>query len=110
MGYIICDVRAVSFVKKNFTHIPEGLIFIDGEDTPFKIKPSAIVICRRETDGSDFSRPLPMSIPQEIYEWIKSYDNEPKSHSIGFLGGMTHETRKFIVDSIGKLYPDALSQ
>tara|TARA_B100001964_G_C14174528_1_gene573164 strand:- start:764 stop:958 length:195 start_codon:yes stop_codon:yes gene_type:complete len=63
---------------------------IDGEDGPAKIKPNKYVVCRRETDGSDFSIPLPMAMPEEILNWITSYDNTSKQYSIGFLGRMSH--------------------
>ena len=109
-NYVICDVRAVSFFQANFSQLSAAFVLIDGEDGPAKIKPNQFVVCRRETDGSDFSIPLPMAMPEEILNWITSYDNTSKQYSIGFLGSMSHGKRKEIAETIGRLYPDALFQ
>ncbi len=61
------------------------IVAIDGEDFPVSIKPGPFVICRRETDGTDYSIPLPMALPEEIFNRITSYGDNPKSYSFGFL-------------------------
>ncbi|UCD82318.1 MAG: glycosyltransferase family 1 protein [Desulfobacterales bacterium] len=109
-NYIICDVRALGYLQEHFTAWSSGLIIIDGEDLPVKIPPGKYIICRRETDGSDFSIPLPMAIPEEILNWITSYDDEPKQYSIGFLGGTHDGLRKSIAEILAQFYPDALLQ
>ncbi|MFH1673058.1 MAG: glycosyltransferase [Pseudomonadota bacterium] len=108
--YIICDVRAVNLLQKSFSQLPSGLIFIDGEDIPVKIKPGPYVICRRETDGTDFSIPLPMALPEELLKWIASYDNVSKQYSIGFLGSGSQGERQSIAETLTRIYPDALLQ
>jgi spore maturation protein CgeB len=108
--YIVCDVRACSLLQSIITEWPSGLVLIDGEDFPVKLSPGPYVICRRETDGSDFSIPLPMALPEEIYHWIASYDTVQKEYSIGFLGcvGTFSEERRTIVEAIAQFYPDSL--
>ncbi len=108
--YIVCDSRALPALLENLSQWPAGLVVIDGEDFPAKIPPGKYVICRRETDGSDFSIPLPMAIPEEIFNWISSYDNAAKQYSIGFLGSTNDGVRKKIAETIAQNYPDALLQ
>lgn len=108
--YIVCDVRALPALLENLSEWPAGLVIIDGEDVPAKIPPGKYIICRRETDGSDFSIPLPMAIPQEIFKWISSYDKAPKQYSVGFLGSTHDGVRKKIAETINRHYPDALLQ
>jgi hypothetical protein len=107
---IICDARAVPGLLESLSDWPIGLVIIDGEDSPAKIPPGKYVICRRETDGSDFSIPLPMALPEEILQWISSYDETPKQYSIGFLGSTHDGVRKKIAEMIAQYYPDALLQ
>lgn len=110
--YIICDIRAFSFLQEIAPQCPHGLVLLDGEDHPVRIDPGSFVICRRETDGSDFSIPLPMSLPEEIYKWITLFDNSPKSYSVGFLGsaGDLSTGRGRIIEQISRHYPDSLLQ
>ena len=108
--YIICDVRAVSILQKNLNHLPSGLILIDGEDAPAKIAPGSYLISRRETDGSDFSIPLPMAIPEEIFDWVSSYDNVQKKYNIGFMGCASDENRKTVVMTLNQHYENNLFQ
>lgn len=68
--YIICDVRACSFLQNMLPQWFSGLAHIDGEDYPVKILQDPYVMCRRETDGTEFSIPLPMAMPEEIFSWI----------------------------------------
>jgi hypothetical protein len=81
---------------------------IDGEDRPSPVRPGNYVLFRRETDGSDFSIPLPMGLPEEIFEWIASYDAMTKCYSIGFLGS-THDGRRMdLIQTLAARYPDCL--
>jgi hypothetical protein len=86
------------------------LAVIDGEDHPQKIAPGPFVVCRRETDGSDYSIPLPMALPQEVFEWITSYDNQPKNSTIGFLGSTHDGSRKSLVEALARYYPQSMFQ
>ena len=106
--YIICDCRSFSLLLDNLTAWPSGLVIVDGEDSPVNIPPGKYVICRRETDGSDFSIPLPMAIPEEVLHWITSYDNTPKQYNIGFLGCADAGERKRTVETIVQICPDTL--
>lgn len=108
--YIICDARAAGFLQRGDTQLPPGMVVVDGEDFPMKIPPGPYAICRRETDGSDFSIPLPMALPEEILRWIQSYDSMPKAYSVGFLGSFSEfcEERKDIAHEIARRYPDSL--
>lgn len=110
--YIICDIRAFPQLQNYLLQWPSGLVLVDGEDAPSHTLPGPYVICRRETDGTDFSIPLPMALPEEILQWITSYDNIQKSYSIGFSGsaGDLSSERRAIVDTISKFYPDSLLQ
>jgi hypothetical protein len=108
--YVVCDVRALGFLQKELNDWPAGLAIIDGEDSPVGIPPGKYIICRRETDGSDYSIPLPMALPEEIFKWIVSYDDMPKHYSIGFLGSTQDGWRQQIIEAIAKYYPDALLQ
>ena len=107
--YIICDIRAVSILQSIVSQWPPGLALIDGEDQPVRIPPGPYVICRRETDGTDHSIPLPMALPEEIFHWISSFDENEKKYSIGFLGatGNFNEERKSLVDILSTYYPDS---
>ena len=107
---IICDARAEQFIKSRISVLPSQMAILDGEDTPGYIPAGRHVICRRETDGSDFSVPLPMALPEEILQWISSYDSVPKQYSIGFLGCASHGRRPEIIKKLQQLYPDSLFQ
>ncbi len=108
--YVICDIRAFSLIEKNCTTPPAGLVIVDGEDRPVRIPVGPYVVCRRETDGADYSIPLPMALPEEILRWISSFDNIPKTYSVGFLGSVTQlcMDRKIIVEELARAYPDCL--
>jgi hypothetical protein len=109
-SYIFCDVRAIPLLQRLVSQWPRGLAMVDGEDAPVQIAPGPFAICRRETDGSDFSVPLPMALPEEILKWVASYDQIPKSHSVGFLGSVTQfaPERGAIAQRITQLFPDCL--
>jgi hypothetical protein len=106
--YIISDYRALHFLLENLSSWPSGLVVVDGEDTSSQIPIGRYVICRRETDGSDFSIPLPMALPEEILQWISSYHNTPKEYSIGFLGSTIDGERRRTIETVAKDFPDAL--
>jgi hypothetical protein len=108
--YIICDCRSFPALLGNLTDWPPGLVVVDGEDSPAKVPPGRYVICRRETDGSDFSIPSPMAIPEEVLDWITTYDNSPKQYTIGFFGCADGGYRKRTVETIAQICPDTLFQ
>ncbi len=113
--YVICDIHALSLFNSMLDKLPGiqlKVVIIDGEDFPAKINPGSFVICRRETNGTDYSIPLPMSLPEEIFNRISSYKDNPKSYSIGFLGsvGKHSESRYTLIEEIASYYPDSLLQ
>ncbi len=113
--YVICDVRAQSLYQSIYDKVPGlqvKLVVIDGEDFPVKINPGPFVLCRRETDGTDYSIPLPMALPEEIFNRITSYGDNPKSYSIGFIGavGKYLESRSTLIENLAYYYPDSLLQ
>ncbi|MFV1977447.1 MAG: glycosyltransferase [Candidatus Scalindua sp.] len=113
--YVVCDVHALSLFNSmldKLSGVQIKVVIIDGEDFPAKISPGSFVICRRETDGTDYSIPLPMALPEEIFNRISSYDDNPKSYSIGFLGsvGKYSESRYALIEKIASYYPDSLLQ
>ena len=67
--------------SKPSVRLRRPLAVIDGEDRPVPGQPRRGVLFRRETDGSDGSIPLPMSLPEEIFNWIAAYDGQPKRYS-----------------------------
>jgi hypothetical protein len=85
---------------------------VDGGDCPSRIQPGPYVICRREATGFDFGIPLPMSLPEEIFNWITSFDNVSKRYSVGFLGSLDglYDERRIVVEKVAELYPDSLLQ
>jgi len=108
--YIICDLRVFPQLLKTFSEIPKGLVVVDGEDQPQAITPGPYVVCQRESDGSHFSIPLPMSLPEEIIKWINSYELNSKEYSVGFLGSVhdTYRERQVIAEAISQWYGDCL--
>jgi hypothetical protein len=108
--YIICDFRALSPFLQTVLEIPQRLVIVDGEDTPQRIPPGPYVFCQRETDGSRYSIPLPMALPEEVMNWIQSYDHHPKEYSVGFLASFTpaYEERKVIAEHLSRWYGDCL--
>lgn len=113
--YVVCDVYALSFFNNMLSKLSGkqlNIVLIDGDDFPAKISPGSFLVCRRETDGTDYSIPLPMALPEEIFDRISSYNDNPKSYSIGFLGavGEQTESRYEIIEKIASYYPDSLLQ
>jgi len=109
-NFVVADIRAATFLKEQLDQWPDGMVWLDGEDVPVRINPGPYVVGRRETDGSDFSIPIPMALPEEILNWIKSFDQVPKTRSIGFLGSTEGGLRRRIAEEISKCFPDALFQ
>ena len=105
---VVCDLRALPFLSEHVKHWPRRLVLIDGEDHPQRIPPGPYVICRRETDGTDFSIPLPMALPQEVFDVISSHDHEPKLFTFGFLGSANDCLRKQMVEALSRFYPQSL--
>jgi hypothetical protein len=113
--YVVCDVRAQSLYQSICDKLPGvqvKLVVIDGEDFPVKINPGPFVVCRRESDGTDYSIPLPMALPEEIFNRIASFGDNPKSYSIGFIGavGKYLESRSTLIGKLAYYYPDSLLQ
>lgn len=107
---VVCDLRALSQLSENLKSWPKHCVIIDGEDFPHPMQPGPYIICRRETDGSDYSIPLPMSLPEEIFNWITRYDDLPKRYSIGFLGSTDNDNRKQLLEILSREYGDTLFQ
>jgi hypothetical protein len=107
---ILCDIRAINAHRALLQSSPTPVALIDGEDRPARLKPGNYVILRRETDGNDFSVPLPMGMPVEILDWIGHHADTPKTHSIAFLGSRSKLTpdRNSILDELSRIFPDAL--
>ena len=105
---IITDVRALGQWIPQLERSSSQLVIVDGEDRPVFIPPGRHIVCRRETDGSDYSIPLPMALPEEIFNWIASYDALPKKYSIGFLGSTHDGQRKTLIEQLARWYPDGL--
>jgi hypothetical protein len=108
--YIICDLRVYHQIMQTLTETPKRFVLVDGEDRPNPIPPGPYVVCQRETDGSHFSIPLPMSLPEEIIKWIQSYDSNSKEYSVGFLGSFDdrYKERKEIAEAVSRWYEDCL--
>lgn len=105
-------IRSIPLFKDEHQALPSGVALIDGEDFPIFITPGPYAVCRRETDGTDFSIPLPMALPEEIMHWITSHDDEEKRYSVGFLGSVNNLTpeRREVIEKIYDRYPDCLLQ
>jgi len=105
-------IRSIPLFRDETRPLPRGLVLIDGHDYPFPIPPGPYVVCRRETDGTDGSVPLPMALPEEIWQWIHAYRKEPKVYSVGFLGSdrpfLHGEDRRGLLEVIAARYPDSL--
>jgi glycosyltransferase involved in cell wall biosynthesis len=102
------DVRSWSSLSPNLSGFSGPLAIIDGEDRPCPIPVGPYAIFRRETDGTDFSIPLPMALPEEVFNWIARYDDQPKRFTIGFLGSTQDDGRKKLIDRLHDWYPDSL--
>ena len=110
--YVISDIRAFGTHLDMLRQSTCPLALLDGEDFPVAIKPGPYVILRRETDGTDFSIPLPMGMPEEVLNWIDRHADTPKKYSIGFLGSRSVHTpdRNTLLDEIARLFPDSAVQ
>ena len=107
---VVSDLRALKNLMEKLEQWPKRCVIIDGEDHPQKVPPGPYVVCRRETDGSDYSIPLPMALPEEVLHWITRYDDLPKTHTIGFLGSTQDGARKKLVEALADFYPQSLFQ
>ena len=107
---VLCDLRALPLMTKHLNQWPQRCVLIDGEDSPQYLAPGPYVVCRRETDGSDYSLPLPMGFPEELLSWISRYDAIPKQYSIGFLGSTHDGERRRLVEMLAASYPGAMFQ
>ncbi len=107
---VVCDLRALPQLTAHLKAWPQRCVLIDGEDQPHPLSPGPYLVCRRETDGSDYAIPLPMALPEEIFNWICKYDGLPKRYSIGFLGGACNDNRRQLIETLKKYHPDALFQ
>jgi glycosyltransferase involved in cell wall biosynthesis len=106
--WVVCDVMALADWLATLVESPTPLAVIDGEDYPIPLRFENAVLFRRETDGSDGSIPLPMSLPEKIFNWIAFYDGQPKRYSIGFLGSAHDDGRREVIEELAALYPDGL--
>ena len=107
---VVCDIRALPKMSEQLNAWPKQCVLIDGEDYPHIIPPGPYIVCRRETDGSDYSIPLPMALPEEILSWIARYSDQPKRFSIGFLGSTQNDHRRSITEALSQHYTDTLFQ
>jgi hypothetical protein len=105
---VVCDYRSLPLYTTKFNTKAQRLAIIDGEDRARPVPAGRYALFRRETDGTDHSIPLPMSLPEEIFNWISSHDQLPKRYSIGFLGSTQADERRRLVDQLTEWYPDAL--
>jgi len=106
--FVVCDYRAVATLVKNLQQWPQRCAIIDGEDRAQKIQPGPYLVFRRETDGTDYSIPLPMALPEEVLQWITRYDSLPKKYVIGFLGSTHDGERRKLVEALSRFYPQSL--
>jgi hypothetical protein len=107
---ILCDIRAVREHAPLLLKAKSPLALIDGEDKPARVALGNYAILRRETDGSDFSLPLPMALPRQALAWIDRYRDLPKTHSVGFLGSRNHLSpqRNDLLETLAARFPDSL--
>lgn len=107
---ILCDVRVARTFAPVLLKARSPLALIDGEDQATRIGLGSYAILRRETDGTDFSLPLPMALPRQALEWIDRYRSLPKRYSVGFLGARNHLSpqRADLLDHLAARYPDHL--
>lgn len=110
--YILCDLRALNTVLGGNLEIPKNIRFaiIDGEDIKQNIPLGNYLVFQRETDGTDNTIPLQMSMPEEVLNIVKKFDNIEKKYSVCFLGSsltMLDERRSYI-EAIKNRYKDAL--
>ena len=108
--FVLVDVRAFNEQLALLQKSACKLALVDGEDFPFPIRPGPYAILRRETDGSDFSIPLPMALPAEVIDWIDRHADTAKTHSVGFLGSRSVHTpdRNAMLDALAERFPDSL--
>ncbi|RJQ82988.1 MAG: glycosyltransferase family 1 protein [Desulfobacteraceae bacterium] len=106
---VVCDLRTAGRLSVH-KQWPQRCAVIDGEDYAQPVPPGPYVLFRRETDGTDYSIPLPMALPEEVLHWITRYDHSSKKYSIGFLGSTHDGVRKRVVETMARYYPQCLFQ
>jgi len=109
--YVVSDIRNMELANKLLNGAKyKGLAIIDGEDHPVNMTPGPFLFFQRETDGTQYGIPLPMSMPEEILLEISEFKHEPKRYSIGFIGSLSDQEgyREKIVHSLMKHFPDGL--
>ncbi len=105
---VVADQRLAPWQNPFLIDCGTAVVIIDGEDQPARIPAGNWIICRRETDGSDFSIPLPMALPEEVFNIIAGFDCEPKQYSLGFLGSTGDGQRRHLIEKLAHWYPDSL--
>jgi hypothetical protein len=105
---VVCDRRAFADWRDRLADARLPVAVIDGEDRPHPLPPGGYVVFRRETDGTDYSIPLPMALPEEILHWIAAYDGEPKRYPVGFLGSTHDGRRRALVAGLAARHPGCL--
>ena len=105
---LVCDVRALPQWADAIGASPTRLALVDGEDHPFPVNHGAAVLFRREAGCADGSIPLPMALPEEVFNWISAYDGQTKRYSLGFLGSTQNDGRRELVETLAAAYPDGL--
>ena len=109
--FVLCDIRSFVEYFPRLRRHPVPLVLVDGEDSPQRISVAGpYIILRRETDGCDSSIPLPMAMPTEVMDWIDQYRDQPKTHSVGFLGSISDPARAKMLGELVRLFPDARLQ
>ena len=106
---VVCDVRAL----QQWIEPPRRRRRPRWRSSTARIAPSRSTAGRRcssagRPTASDGSIPLPMSLPEEIFNWIAAYDGQPKRHSIGFLGSTQDDGRREFIEQLAAFYPDGL--
>ncbi len=109
--YAIVDVRALAGAAELLQGARvRGIAVVDGEDRPVPLRPGPWLLFRRETDGCDHSVPLPMALPAEVFERIRTHDGEAKRYPVGFVGAVDQAApeRAKLVEALRQRFPDGL--
>ena len=109
--YIVTDIRAMEMATDMLASARcKGVAVIDGEDKPVPMRPGPYLFFQRETDGSSHSIPLPMAMPEEIFDEISHFDSESKTYSVGFVGSLSDQDgfRKRVVSALKEYFPEGL--
>ncbi len=107
--YVLCDVRSLNEVVTLLEGARvKGVGVIDGEDQPIPMRPGPFLLFRRETDGGDAAVPLPMALPQEVFDTIHALDGEAKRYPIGFAGAVSDASpeRARLIEALREEVPE----